>query len=77
MTPFAADETISSGWTGSTYDLVVGINRWSYRSVSRDFASLWPLDGVAAPSGVDGILPRSPLPTSPGPAAFGGRLTGM
>ena len=47
MTPFAADETISSGWTGiHLYDLVAGINRWSYRPAPRepltDFAPLCP-----------------------------------
>jgi type II secretory pathway pseudopilin PulG len=34
---FAADETISSGWTGSTsMTWWSGINRWSYRPVPRE-----------------------------------------
>jgi hypothetical protein len=53
-----------------------GMNRWSYRSVSGLRIVVAPLR-CGCPSGVDGILQRSPLPTSPGRAAFGGGLTGM
>jgi hypothetical protein len=80
MTPFAADETINSGWTVHLYDLVVGVNRWSYGPAPResltDFAPLCPLT-VWLPLWRRRHPAAVAIPTSPGQQPFRDGLTGM